>query len=93
MVSRQSSSVFYTECREYDQLVELGPIVLPHLMLQYKQKGGPLFAYELMHEIVWGHQTKQQTIFMDYQYKIWADWFEKKNHNQAPHYRDGKQIQ
>ncbi|GAB1311543.1 hypothetical protein MFIFM68171_01753 [Madurella fahalii] len=86
MVSRQSSSVFYTECEEYDELVRLGPCVIPQLMLQYKKKDGLLFAYELLHEILWGYQTGLQTIFMDREYNMWAEWFEKKSYDQAPQY-------
>lgn len=86
MVSRYSSSAFYTECEEYEQLVDLGPGVIPQLMLQYKKKEGPLFAYELLHEILWGYQTEQKSISMDAQYKMWAEWFENNNYDQAPHY-------
>lgn len=92
MVSRQSSSDFYTDCDEYEQLLKIGPSVIPHLMLKYKN-GELTFTYELLHEIMWGTKTEQGTIFMDYQYKIWVEWFEKKNFDQAPRYREGERIQ
>ncbi|KAK4248342.1 hypothetical protein C7999DRAFT_40482 [Corynascus novoguineensis] len=86
MVARQRSSAFYTECEEYEQLVKLGPSVIPQFMLRYKKKDGPLFGYELLHEILWGYQTEQESVNLDAQYKMWAEWFEKNNYDQAPHH-------
>jgi hypothetical protein len=86
-VSIHSSSVFYTQCEEYEQLVDMGGSIVAHIMLEYKKKGGPLFWYELLHEIMWGYKTSQRTISFDMQYGLWAEWFEKRNHDQAPHYR------
>jgi hypothetical protein len=86
-VSAYSSSGMYTSCDEYEQLLEYGANIVAHIMVEYKKKGGPLFWYELLHEIMWGHQTDLETIFMPMQYAMWLEWFEKKNHSQAPHYR------
>jgi hypothetical protein len=87
MVALTSSVAMDTQCEEYDQLLELGSSIIPHLMLQYKKKDGPVFRYELLHELLWGYRTGQMTVSLEMQYDIWADWFEKQNFDQAPHYR------
>lgn len=91
MVSTYSSSNFYTETEEFEELVHIGPAVIPQLMLQYSPKRkdgrGPLFGYELMHDIVWGHKTGLKTIDLAMQVDKWVDWFEGgQYYNHAPHY-------
>ena len=89
-VSKHSYSGVYTQCPEYFYLPYFGPSIVAHIMVEYKKRnmgaGGPLFWYELLHEIMWGHKTGQQTISMQMQYEMWSEWFEKGNHDQAPHY-------
>ena len=57
-------------------------------MLQYAQdiatttpraagRGGVLFWYELLHELVWGAQTGLQTIEFGGMYEAWKGWFEQ----------------
>ncbi|KAK4040422.1 hypothetical protein C8A01DRAFT_35564 [Parachaetomium inaequale] len=69
------------------RLLDYGANIVAHIMVEYKKKGGPLFWYELLHKIMWGHQTDLETISFPMQYAMWLEWFEKKNHGQAPHYR------
>lgn len=102
MVAVRSSVAFRTEGDEYERLLGLGPSVIPQLMLKYHldvnsrgQGGrgpgpGPMMAvsaYELLHEILWGYQTEQQSVCLGMQYELWAEWFEGKNYDEAPHYR------
>ncbi|KAK4182190.1 hypothetical protein QBC35DRAFT_396473 [Podospora australis] len=98
-----SSTLAYVECEEYYTLLEMGPFIIPQLMLQYEEvlepptpyiseaNGGgphaPLFSYELLHELTWGYKCEFRTIFTDIQCKEWADWFENGEHRQAPHFK------
>ncbi|KAK4100169.1 hypothetical protein N658DRAFT_508110 [Parathielavia hyrcaniae] len=87
MVALQSNSLFCTESNEFEDLVRIGPPVIPQLMLSYKKTHAQqLFEYELLHVILWGHKTGQTTISMPMQYNMWDDWFQKRNYNEAPHY-------
>jgi hypothetical protein len=86
MVAFQSNSEWRTECDEFEELVKLGPPVIPQLMLKYKPRDGPTFGYELLHAILWGYTTEQESISLVDQYTMWDDWFQNRNHNEAPHY-------
>jgi hypothetical protein len=55
-------------------------------MLKYNPQNGPTFGYELLHAILWGYATEQQSVSLVDQYNMWDDWFQKRNHNEAPHY-------
>ncbi|KAK4194379.1 GatB/GatE catalytic domain-containing protein [Triangularia verruculosa] len=93
MVKLHSSSIAYTQCEEFDELVALGPPVIPQLMLRYKSRDDlvALFAYELLHCILWGHETREWTVDMKMQFDMWVEWFEKGAWDEAPHYRSREQ--
>ncbi|KAK3293182.1 uncharacterized protein B0H64DRAFT_207426 [Chaetomium fimeti] len=86
MVAIHSNAEWRTEWDEFEELVKLGPPVIPQLMLKYKPRNGPTFSYELLHAILWGYTTELQTISLVDQYNMWDDWFQKRNYNEAPHY-------
>ncbi|KAK4148473.1 hypothetical protein C8A00DRAFT_47670 [Chaetomidium leptoderma] len=86
-VSSFSTSAFYTNCEEFEQLLSYGCSIIPHIMLEYKKKDWPIFGYELLHKLVWGCHTGLQSVGLDDEYRLWAEWFENKNHDEAPHYR------
>ena len=75
----------YTECEEYDKLLELGGSIIAHLMLAYSrdQTG---FWYELLHEIVhgFGKKTGLRSINFKKQYAVWDERFQRKEHSEAP---------
>jgi hypothetical protein len=71
-----SNSAMYTECDDYDRLLELGGSSIAHLMLAYAKE--PLgFWFELLHETVhgFGNKTGLQTINFEEQYVAWNEWF------------------
>lgn len=86
MVALQSNTLWRTECDEFEELVKLGPPVIPQLMLKYKAQDGLTFAYELLHAILWGRTTGLQTISMADQYNMWHGWFRKGNYTEAPYF-------
>ena len=86
MVALHSNAAWRTECDEFEELVKLGPPVIPQLMLKYKPRNGPTFGYELLHAILWGYTTEQENVSLVDQYNMWDDWSQKRNHNEAPHY-------
>ncbi|KAK3322746.1 peptidase S8/S53 domain-containing protein [Apodospora peruviana] len=91
-VSVHSTSAMYTDCAEYDTLLDFGPRIVPHVMLQYAQdiqpsrsgvaKGphgigyGVLFWYELLDELVFGRRTGMMTIVFPDMYNWWETWFQ-----------------
>lgn len=100
-VSRHSSLPMYTECAEYDELLALGPEIVPHVMLQYARDvkvqsdgvvsasgigRGVLFWYELLHEIVWGRKTGLGTVVFGEMYERWRSWFEGGEWEGAPRF-------
>ncbi|KAK3374552.1 hypothetical protein B0H63DRAFT_480472 [Podospora didyma] len=96
-VSRESNSIAYTECEEYDKLWDLGQGIVPHLMLAYKTSLGndsaPLFWYDLLHEIIWGHKTGLRVIQFGVQADLWVEWFDGgKGWEQAPKYKKAEEA-
>ena len=75
-----------TDCEGFEELVRLGPPVIPQMMLMYKPRDGPIFGYELLHAIMWGYTTQQQTVSLSQQYQMWDEWFQGKAYDEAPHY-------
>jgi hypothetical protein len=85
-----SNSSMYTECDDYDRLLELGGSIIAHLMLAYaKEPSG--FWFELLHETVhgFGNKTGLQTINFKEQYVAWNEWFQRGEHGQAPWWSNG----
>ncbi|KAK3896480.1 hypothetical protein C8A05DRAFT_39984 [Staphylotrichum tortipilum] len=100
-VSRHSSLPMYTECTEYDELLALGPAIVPHVMLQYAKDvkaqsdgvvsasgigRGVLFWYELLHELVWGRKTGVRTVVFGEMYEGWKEWFDEGEWEGAPRF-------
>lgn len=80
-----SNSSMYTECDDYDRLLELGGSIISHLMLAYaKEPSG--FWFELLHDMVHGFDNKRglRVINFKEQYAAWNEWFQKGGHSQAP---------
>jgi hypothetical protein len=81
-----SFSHVFTSGEAYDGLVELGGIIIGHIMNDYaKEQDG--WHHELLHHIVHGHKGTSGIFFKDRLYVHWKDWFEHKPHSQAP--KDG----
>lgn len=77
-----------TECREFDDLVDMGPAIIPHMMLRYDpdKPDYQMFGFELLHAVVWGYTARRMVWFMDYEHAAWVRWFEIGDHELAPHY-------
>lgn len=88
-----STSAMYTECEEYDKLLELDGSIIAHLMLAYgRDQTG--FWWELLHEIVhgFGKKTGLWTIDFKQQYAEWSKWFKGMKHSEAPRWIQGKRV-
>ncbi|KAF2456249.1 hypothetical protein BDY21DRAFT_364962 [Lineolata rhizophorae] len=81
----QSSSAMYTECQEYNELLELDGSIISHLMVAYS-RDQTCFWFELLHEIVhgFGKKTGLRTIDFKQQYAAWNSWFQEMEHDKAP---------
>lgn len=84
-VQRQnySSSFHFTEGEGYWGLVDLGPSIIAPVMLEYyNDQGG--WWHELLHELVHGQVSGAGVFFKSVLFESWKDWFEHKNHEDAP---------
>ncbi|KAI0977520.1 hypothetical protein F4678DRAFT_17712 [Xylaria arbuscula] len=80
-----SSSVFFTECEPYWDLVAMGPSIIAHLMVGYTEyRDG--YWYELLHEIVHGHKMRAHMIQRPVVYDAWCHWFNWGEQSQVPEY-------
>ncbi|KAK8124121.1 hypothetical protein PG999_004039 [Apiospora kogelbergensis] len=84
--SMHSVILIYTSGDEYFDLLDMGPGIIAHLMVEYYHNQGD-FYYELLHEIIHGRQTGAMEIQKPYQFHAWTLFFEDIDHDKAPKYR------
>lgn len=81
----ESSSASFTLCDEYWDLLEMGTSIIAPLMVEYKHLYWG-YWYQLLHEIVHGHQLWAHC----YQKPVLRDacfaWFNEGEHSEAPLY-------
>ncbi|KAK4185211.1 hypothetical protein QBC35DRAFT_504125 [Podospora australis] len=88
-----SSTLAFTLCEDYFELVKFGVCIVPQLMLQYGKlrhdahRRHPIFGHEALHEVIWGYPCEFEEIIIDTQCKDWVEWFENEDYIQAPHYK------
>lgn len=78
-----SSSFHFCDGEGYWALVAMGPSIIAQVMLEYydDQFG---WWHELLHELVHGRVSGAGVFFKDVLFEEWKDWFEHKNHQDAP---------
>lgn len=80
-----SNSIIYTECEEYSNLLEMGPSIIPQIMLIYKEDWGG-FWHELLYEIIHGHKMGAWSYQKGYLIDMWCQFFEEREWNEVPVY-------
>jgi hypothetical protein len=80
-----SNSTIYTECEEYSNLLEMGPSIIPQIMLIYKEDWGG-FWHELLYEIIHGHKMGAWSYQKDYLIDMWCQFFEEREWTEVPVY-------
>lgn len=74
------------DCDEYEELREVGPVFIPHLMVKYSHARWG-YWYELLHEIVHGRGMGAHAIFdRPNLIHFWADWLNGGEYEEAPLY-------
>ncbi|RMZ92022.1 hypothetical protein DV736_g751, partial [Chaetothyriales sp. CBS 134916] len=84
MNQTSSDSAVYTGCEPYWDLLEMGPSIIAHLMVEYYHSGG--FWFQLLHEIIHGRKMGAYMYQMYALFEAWCQWFNKGEHDQAPLY-------
>lgn len=88
-VERQnySSSGLFCEGEGYWALTTLGSSIIAQVMLEYyDDKHG--WWHELLHELVHGRRSGAPVFFKPALFEEWKDWFERKEHKDAPEGED-----
>jgi len=84
-VQRQnySSSFHFCEGEGYWALTTMGSSIIAQIMLEYyDDKYG--WWHELLHELVHGRVSGAGVFFKDVLFEEWKNWFEHKDHKDAP---------
>jgi hypothetical protein len=80
-----STSLGWTMCDEYMDLMDLGTSIIPNAMLAYYDDFGGWWD-ELLCELVSGHKSGAPVMVRDEIYRRWIDWFEnKEGETEAPY--------
>jgi hypothetical protein len=80
-----STSLSWTVCDEYMDLMDLGMSIIPNAMLAYYDDFGGWWD-ELLCELVSGHKSGAPVMVRDKIYRRWIDWFEnKEGETEAPY--------
>lgn len=78
-----SSSFHFCEGEGYWALADMGSSIIAQMMLEYyNDKHG--WWHELLHELVHGQVSNAGVFFKDQIFEEWKDWFEHKDHKDAP---------
>lgn len=84
-----ASSFMFTEGEGYWRLAEMGPSIIAPVMLEYyNDRDG--WWHELLHELVHGQVSGSGIFFKDVLFDWWKDWFEHKDHKDAPQGPDAR---
>lgn len=75
------SSSFFTDCQEYQDLLEMGPSIISHLMVEYYDDWGG-YWYQLLHEIIHGRKMGAHAVFKRPLFEAWCRSFHR-DHAQA----------
>ncbi|AEO61709.1 hypothetical protein MYCTH_2130877 [Thermothelomyces thermophilus ATCC 42464] len=73
-------------CEEYDALVQVGPSIIAHVMLEYsKDQSGPWYKlmYQLVREKAMTSAAREDRWAEANSYSLWRDWFEHRKHHEA----------
>ncbi|KAL1858309.1 hypothetical protein Daus18300_009927 [Diaporthe australafricana] len=84
-VQRQnySSSFHFCDGEGYWALTDMGSSIIAQAMVEYyDDKHG--WWHELLHELVHGRVSGAGVFFKDALFEEWKDWFEHRDHNDAP---------
>lgn len=84
--SIHSVTLVYTSGDEYFDLLDMGPGIIAHLMVEYYHDQGG-FYYELLHEIIHSRQMGAMEIKKPEEFQAWTLFFEDIDHDKAPKYR------
>jgi hypothetical protein len=76
-----SDTSMYTDCQEYQDLLEMGPNIIAHLMVEYDHDQGG-FWYHLLHEIIHGHKMRAYAVWKGPLFEAWCRSFNR-DHDQA----------
>lgn len=73
-------------CEEYDALIQMGPSIIAHVMLEYsRDHSGPWhkLLYHLVREKPWTSEGREDCWAKANSYSLWKDWFEHGEHHEA----------
>ena len=69
-------------CEEYWDLLEMGPSIIAHLMVEYYHNQGG-YWYELLHEIIHGRKMGAYMVQKRPLFAAWCRFFNKREHSPA----------
>ena len=81
-----SSSTMYTNCDEYEYLLELGPSIIAACMIEYVNIGVAGWWWQLVHELIHGEKLVAHMIDRKILYEETVKWFNMGEHAEAPKY-------
>lgn len=81
----QSTSIVFTLCDEYFDLLEMGSSIIAHVMVEYYYDQGGWW-YDLLHEIIHGHKMGGYMIQKPVLFEKCSQFFNEGEHDQAPKY-------
>lgn len=84
-----SSSFAFTQGEGYWSLVEMGPSIVAHIMLDYYDSQGG-WHHELLHELVHSEKSGSSVFFKPVLFASWQDWFEHKDWKDVPRGMDAQ---
>ncbi|KFA79054.1 hypothetical protein S40288_11420 [Stachybotrys chartarum IBT 40288] len=83
--TNMSNYRIFTECDEFDDLLDMGTSILTRLMVEYYNNQGGWW-WELMHEIIHGRKTYALEFRKPVLYEACEKWFNEGEYDQAPEY-------
>jgi hypothetical protein len=78
----RSATGAFTWCDEYEDLLEMGPSIIAHIMVEYDHDRGG-YWYELLHEIIHGRKMGAHAVHKGRLFEAWCWFFNKGEHHQA----------